>query len=169
MKRCVLILAIISMGLFGSSVFLFSQTSVGPLDKLGVVSEVKPQAHYTTGQSGKFIIYFGEKETGFENYSISTSEGKVRLTDQAQFKVMEMDFVVNMDLILDTLFSPQSLDMDGKVHLQTYKVSTEFSEGKATSHMTKDGDTSTTEVPIHKDALILPNGLFYPYTFLVKR
>jgi alpha/beta superfamily hydrolase len=144
------------MGLLGLPVSLISQTPAR-------------QAHYTTDQSGKFIIYSGEKETGFENYSISTFEGKIRLTDQAQFKVMEMGFTVNMDLVLDTLLFPQSLNMDGKVRKEAYKVSTEFSEGKAISHTTKDKDTSTTEVPIHRDALILPNGLFYPYTFLVKR
>jgi alpha/beta superfamily hydrolase len=156
MKRCLLILVIISIALFGSSIYLFSQTSV-------------QQAPYTTEQSGKFVIYYGEKESGFENYSISTSQGKIRLIDQAQFRVMEMDFMVNMELILDTLLFPQSLNMDGEVQGQAYKVSTEFSEGKAINHVSKDGDTSTTEVPIHKDALILPNGLFYPYTFLVKK
>ena len=154
MKRSFLILVIISIVLFGSSIYLFSQTS----DNSGLKTH-----------SQKFIIYFGEKETGFENYSISTSEGKIRLKNQAQFKVMEMDFMVNMDLILDTLLFPQRLNMDGKVRGKVYKVSTEFSEGKAINHMTEDGDTSTTEVPIHKDALILLNGLFYPYTFLVKR
>jgi len=156
MKKYLVILVILFMGLLGSPFSLFSQTSV-------------QQAHNRNNQSGKFIIYYGEKETGYENWSLSTSEGKIRLTDQAQFKVEEMDFMVNMDLILDTLLSPQKLDMDGKVLGQAYKVSTEFSEGKTINHMSKDGDTSTVEAPVHKDALILPNGLFYPYTFLVKR
>ncbi len=148
MKRCFLILVIFSMVLFGSSITLLSQTH---------------------DLSGKFVIYYGEKESGFENYSISTSEGKIRLKDQAQFKMLEMDFVVNMDLILDTLLFSQSLTMDGKVGGESHKVSTEFSEGKAISHTTKDGDTSTTELAVHKDVLILPNGLFYPYTLLVKK
>jgi len=149
-KKCFLILMILSVFLLGSSISLFSQI---------------------TDESGKFIIYYGEKETGFENYSISISDGKIGLKDQAQLRVMEMDFIVNMDLILDTLFSPESLNMDGKVHGEAYQVSTEFSEGKAINHITKDGDTdtSTTEVLIHEDALMLPNGLFYPYTLLVKR
>lgn len=154
MKKSLLIFVIISIGLLGSSISLFSQTP----------NEPGLQMH-----SQKFIIYFGGKEAGFENYSISTSPGKIRLIDQAQFKVMEMEFIVNMDLILDTLLFPQGLDMDGKVSGEAYKVSTEFSEGKAINHVSKDGDTSTTEIPIHKDALILPNGLFSPYTFLVKR
>ena len=162
MKRYLLILVIVSIRLFGSSLSLFSQTSVR-------------QAHYSTDESGlkmhsqKFIIYYGEKESGFEDYSVSISEGKIRLTDQAKFRVMEMGFAVNMDLVLDTMLLPQSLHMDGEVCGEAYQVSIEFSEGKAISHTSKDGDTSTTEVPIHKDALILPNGLFYPYTFLVKR
>ena len=156
MKKHLVILSILFMGLLGSSFSLFSQTSV-------------QQAHNRNNQSGKFIIYYGEKETGYENWTLSTSEGKIRLTEHAQFKVEEMDFMVNMDLILDTLFSPQKLDMDGKVLGQAYKVSTEFSEGKTINHMSKDGDTSTVEAPVHKDALVLPNGLFYPYTFLVRR
>jgi hypothetical protein len=154
MKKHLVILSILFMGLFGSSISIFSQTS----------KQSGPKMH-----SQKFIIYYGEKETGYENWTLSTSEGRIRLTDQAQFKVEEMDFMVNMDLILDTLLSPQKLDMDGKVLGQAYKVSTEFSEGKAINHLSKDGDTSTVEAPVHKDALILPNGLFYPYTFLVKR
>lgn len=153
-QKYLLILAILFIGLWGLPVFVFSQTfDQSPLKM----------------HSQKFIIYYGEKETGFENCSISTSEGKIRLKDQAQFKVMKMDFVVNMELILDTLLFPQSLNMDGKVRGETYEVSTEFSKGMAISHMTKNGDTSTTEVPIHDDALILPNGLFYPYTLLLKR
>jgi len=148
MKRCVLILLTVSIGL--------------------LVPVISPLLQ-TSGQSGSFIIYYEEKESGFEDYSVSISEGKIRLTDQAQFRVMEMGFVVNMELIFDTLLFPQSLNMDGEVQGEVYKVSTEFSEGKAINHVSKDGDTSTTEVPIHKDALILPNGLFYPYTFLVKR
>jgi alpha/beta superfamily hydrolase len=156
MKKCFLMLVFLSMVWLGSWASLFSQTSVR-------------QAHYFTEPSGKFIIYYGEKETGFENYSLLTSEGKIKLKDQAQFKVMNIDFVVNMELILDTLFSPLGLTMDGKIREETYKVSTEFFEGKAINHTTKDGDTSTTELPIHEDALILPNGLFYPYTLLVRR
>lgn len=147
MKKHLLMWVIICFSLYGSPVSLLSQTF---------------------DQSGKLIIYYGEKEAGFENYSISTSEGKIRLTDQAQFKVTEIDFIVNLDLILDTLLSPQSLSMDGKVGLEAYEVSTEFSEGKAINHLTKDKDTSTAEVTIHDDALILPNGLFYPYAFLLK-
>jgi dipeptidyl aminopeptidase/acylaminoacyl peptidase len=146
-------LLIFTMGLFGLPTSLLSQTS-----------QSGPKMH-----SQKFIIYYGEKETGFENYSISTSEGKMRLTDNAQFKVSEMDIVTNMELILDTLLTLQMLDLDGKVHTQAYKVSTEFSKGKAINHMSRDGDTSTVEVPLHDNVFILPNGLFYPYTFLAKK
>jgi alpha/beta superfamily hydrolase len=148
MKRCVLILLIVSVGVSASIISTWCQIS---------------------GQAGKFIIYSGEKESGFENYSLSISEGEIRLTDQAQFKVMEMGLTVNMDLLLDTLLLPQRLNMDGKVYGETHQVRIEFSEGKAISHTSKQGDTSTTELSIHQDAVILPNGLFYPYTFLVKR
>lgn len=156
MKKCLSIFVILCMNLLGLWTPLFSQTTV-------------QQAHPTFDQSGKFFIYYGEKETGSENWSLSTSEGKIQLKDQAQFKVAEMDFMVNMDLVLDTLLSPQMLNLDGKVQSQTYKVTTEFSKGKAVSHMSKDGDTSTTEVPLHADVFVLPNGVFYPYTFLVKK
>ena len=71
MKRCVLIVLIVFIGLFGSVISAWPQTS---------------------HQSGRFIIYYGEKESGFENYSVFVSEGKIRLTDQAQFKVMEAGF-----------------------------------------------------------------------------
>ncbi|KPL03632.1 MAG: hypothetical protein AMJ73_06070, partial [candidate division Zixibacteria bacterium SM1_73] len=148
MKKCFLILMILSVCLLGSSISLFSQI---------------------TDESGKFIIYYSEREAGFENYSVSISDGKIRLKDQAQLRVMEMDFIVNMDLILDTLFSPESLNMNGKVHQEAYQVSTQFLESKAINHIAEDGDTSTTEVPMHEDALMLPNGLFYPYALLVKR
>jgi dienelactone hydrolase len=147
MKRCFLVLAILSLVLFASSISLFSAAT----------------------QSGTFIIYYGEKVTGSENWSLSTSVGEIQLKDQAQFKAAEMDFVVNMDLALDTSLSPQRLDLDGKVQAQTYKVTAEFSNGKAVSHMTKDGDTSSTEVPLHENVLVLPNGVFYPYTFLVQK
>jgi len=153
MKKCLLMLLIFTMGLFGLPISLLSQTS-----------QSGPKMH-----SQKLIIYYGEKETGFENYSISTSEGKMRLTDNAQFKVSEMDIVTNMELILDTLLTLQMLDLDGKVHTQAYKASTEFSKGKAINHMSRDGDTSTVEVPLHDNIFILPNGLFYPYTFLAKK
>jgi dienelactone hydrolase len=147
MKRCFLVLAILSLVLFASSISLFSAAT----------------------QSGTFIIYYGEKVTGSENWSLSTFEGEIQLKDQAQFKAAEMDFVVNMDLALDTSLSPQRLNLDGKVQAQTYKVTAEFSNGKAVSHMTKDGDTSSTEVPLHENVLVLPNGVFYPYTFLVQK
>ena len=156
MKKCLLMLVIFSVCLFGTPSYVFSQTS----------PRKTPQ---TATRSGKFIIYYGEKEAGFENWSLSTLKGEIRLTDQAQFKVSEMDFLVNMDLILDTLLSPQKLNLEGKVLGQAYKVSTEFSKGKAISHMSKDGDTSTSEVSLHDTLLILPNGVFYPYTFLVKK
>jgi dienelactone hydrolase len=147
MKRCFWVLATLSLFVFGSSASLLSAAT----------------------QSGTFIIYYGEKVTGSENWSLSTSEGEIQLKDQAQFKAAEMDFMVNMDLALDTLLSPQMLDLNGKVQAQTYKVTTEFSEGKAVSHMIKDGDTSATEVPLHENVFVLPNGVFYPYTFLVKK
>ena len=148
MKRCVLILLIVSVGVVGSVISAWSETS---------------------DESGRLIIYYGEKESGFENYSVSVSEGRIRLTDQAQFKMTELGFAVNLDLVLDTLFLPQSLNMDGKLQGETYQISTEFLERKAISHTKRDGDTSTTELPMHEKALILPNALFYPYTFLVKR
>jgi dienelactone hydrolase len=148
MKKYLVILVIFCTGLLGLPISLFSQAS---------------------NQSGKFVIYYGEQETGSETWSLSTSEGEIKLTDQAQFKVSEMDIVTNMDLILDSLLIPQKLDLDGKVHTQTYEASTEFSKGKAINHMKRDGDTSTTEVSLHENVFILPNGLFYPYTFLAKK
>jgi alpha/beta superfamily hydrolase len=156
MKKSVLILLIVCAGLFGSVISPLSQTSVR-------------EAHYATDQSGRFIIYYGGKESGSEDYSLSISEGRITLTDQAQFKMMEMGFTVNMDLVLDTLLVPQNLNMNGKVYGETYQVSIEFSGGMAISRTIKDGDTSTTELSVHDEALILPNGIFYPYTFLVKR
>jgi alpha/beta superfamily hydrolase len=148
MKKGLLIVMTVCIGLLGAPISLFSQTS---------------------NQSGKFIIYYGEKETGFENWSLFTSGGKTTLTDQAQFKVAEIEFSINMELILDSLYSPSKLKMDENVAGSAYQLSTEFKEGKAINHMvSKDTDT-TTEFLVHKDALILPNGLFYPYTFLTKK
>ncbi len=148
MKKCILIL------LAGS---------------IGLLIPVKSPLLGTSDQSGRFIIYYGEEESGYEDYFVSFSEGRIRLTDQAQFRMTQRGFRVNMDLVLDSLFVPQSLNLDGSLHGETYQISTEFFEGRAISRTSKDGDTSTTELPVHEDALILPRGLFYPYTFLVKR
>ncbi len=148
MKRHHLIPVIISIALLGQPSFLFSQAF---------------------DHSGRLIIYYGEKKTGFETYSVSASEGKIRLKDHAQFKIMETDFVISMHLVSNTLLFPESLAMGGEVGGERYRVSTKFLEGKAINRTTRDGDTSTAVVSIHKNAVILPYGLFYPYTFLVKR
>ncbi len=121
----------------------------------------------TEERSGKFIIYSGDKESGFEIWSLSESEGKIKLTDRAEFEVMGQIFLVNLTLWLDSAFSALELNMDGKAPGGQYRVETKFVKGKAINKLSGIQDT-TIEVPVHKDALILPNGLFFPYTFLVQ-
>jgi alpha/beta superfamily hydrolase len=136
---------------------------------IGLLIPVSSPLLGTSDQSGRFIIYYGEEESGYEDYFVSVSEGRIRLVDQAQFRMTQRGFKVNMDLVLDTLSAPQNLNLDGSLHGETYRISTEFFEGRAISRTSKDGDTSTVELPVHENALILPHGLYYPYTFLVKR
>ena len=119
-------------------------------------------------KSGKFVIYYGNKEAGFESYSVSESEGEIKLSDRAEFAVARQNFLVNLDLWMDNSYQALRLNMDGKVMGTEYQISTEFVEGKAINHMSGIKDT-TTEVPVHKDAFVLPNGLFFPYTLLVQR
>jgi len=118
--------------------------------------------------SGKFIIYYGEKESGVETYSISESKEGFQLTDRAEFQVAGQNILVNLNLWLDPAFRAVKLSMDGETMGSTYQVSTRFEEGKAINRLSGIKDT-TTEVPVHQDALILPNGLFFPYAFLVQR
>jgi alpha/beta superfamily hydrolase len=119
-------------------------------------------------KSGKFIIYSGEKESGAEVWSISKSEEKIKLTDRAEFSVIGQNILVNLSLWMDTTSRALNLNMEGKSPGGEFKVNTEFLEGKALSQMSGPQDT-TIEVPVHNDALILPNGVFFPYTFLVQR
>jgi dienelactone hydrolase len=122
----------------------------------------------TGERSGKFTIYYGDKETGFETYSVSESEGEIKLSDRAEFAVAGQNFLVNLDLWMDNSYWALRLNMDGKAMGTEYQISTEFAEGKAINNISGMKDT-TTEVPVHEDALILPNGLFFPYTLLVQR
>ncbi len=118
--------------------------------------------------SGKFVIYYGDKETGFETYSLTESDGEIKLSDRAEFAVAGQAFLVNLDLWMDNSYLALRLNMDGKAMGTEYQISTEFVEGKAINQISGKKDT-TTEVPVHEDALILPNGLFFPYALLVQR
>jgi len=119
-------------------------------------------------RSGKFIIYYGDKETGFETYSMSESEGEIKLSDRAEFVVAGQNILVNLNLWMDNSYRALKLNMDGKAMGTEYQVGTEFVEGKAINNISGTKD-ATTEIPVHEDALILPNGVFFPYTFLVQR
>jgi fermentation-respiration switch protein FrsA (DUF1100 family) len=119
-------------------------------------------------KSGKFIIYSGEKESGTEVWSTSKSEGKIKLTDRAEFSVVGLNILVNLTLWMDSSLSALELSMDGKAPGGEYKVNTRFVNGKAINQLSGPQDT-TVEAPVHKDALILPNGVFFPYTFLVQK
>ncbi|MGB8658489.1 MAG: alpha/beta fold hydrolase [Candidatus Zixiibacteriota bacterium] len=120
------------------------------------------------GRSGKFIIYAGEKESGSETWSVSESEGKIKLSDRSAFQVMGQDIIVKLDVLMDSTLGASELNVSGKAPAGEYRVNTKFTEGKAISHLSGIQDT-TLETQVHKDVLILPNGVFFPYTFLVQR
>lgn len=117
-------------------------------------------------KTGKLIVYYGGEESGFEVYSISKHEDRIILSDSSQFSVSGLSILINLKLVMDTTLSAINLKINGKAPGGPYQINTEFKEGKAKSHILGGMDT-TSEVPVHKDVLIVPNGIFYPYTFLV--
>ncbi|MFH1335456.1 MAG: hypothetical protein ABII96_02975 [Candidatus Zixiibacteriota bacterium] len=120
------------------------------------------------GKSGKLIVYYGGEESGSEIYSVTKQEGNVVLFDTSQFQVSGISILIKLQLVMDTTLSAINLNINGSAPGGPYQIKTEFTNGKAVNHISGGLDT-TYEVPVHKDALILPNGIFYPYTFLVQR
>ncbi len=119
-------------------------------------------------KTGKLIVYYGGEESGSEVYSVSKQEGKITFSDSSEFSVSGLSIRINLNLLMDTTFCAKSLHIKGRAPGGPYQINTEFVDGKAINHISGGLDT-TYEVSVHKDAVILPNGIFYPYTFLVQK
>jgi hypothetical protein len=119
-------------------------------------------------KNGKLTVYYGGEESGSEIYSVIKEEGNVVLFDTSEFQVSGISILIKLKLVMDTTLSAINLNINGSAPGGPYQIMTEFTDGKAVNHISGGPDT-TYEVPVHKDALILPNGIFYPYTFLVQR
>lgn len=119
-------------------------------------------------RSGKYIIYYGGEESGIETYSISESEGKFKLSDRSEFRAGGQAFLVDLNLWTDSSYRVLNLNLNGRSVGNDFQVTTRFEEGKAINLISGIADT-TTEIPVHEDALIMPNGLFLPYSYLVER
>lgn len=119
-------------------------------------------------KSGKLIVYYGGEESGSEIYSVTKQEGNVVLFDTSQFQVSGISILIKLKLVMDSTLSAINLNINGNAPGGPFQIRTEFADGKAINHISGGLDT-TYEVPVHKDALILPNGIFYPYAILVQR
>jgi len=119
-------------------------------------------------KKGKLIVYYGGEESGSEIYSVTKSGENVVLFDTSDFQVSGISILIKLKLVMDTTLSAVNLNINGSAPGGPYQIKTEFRDGRAVNNISGGLDT-TYEVPVHKDALILPNGIFYPYTFLVQR
>jgi hypothetical protein len=119
-------------------------------------------------KSGKLIVYYGGEKSGSETYTVTKQEGNVVLFDTSQFEVSGISILIRLKLVMDSTLSAINLNIDGKTLGSPYQIRTDFTDGKAVIEVSGGPDT-TYEVPVHKDALILPNGIYYPYTFLIQR
>jgi hypothetical protein len=117
-------------------------------------------------KAGKLIVYYAGEESGSEVYSISGQKDKIILSDSSQFSVSGLSIMINLKLVMDTALNAINLNINGLAPGGPYQINTEFKDGKAKSHI-RGGMDTTSEVPVHQDVLIVPNGIFYPYTFLV--
>ena len=155
MKRYFLIMAMILL-------------SASPIESAWAQADSSSMGVIPVEKSGKLIVYYGGEESGAEIYSVTKQEGNVVLVDTSRFQVSGISILIKMKLIMDSTLSAISLDINGSAPGGPYQIKTEFADGKAINHLS-DGRDTTYEVSVHKDALILPNGIFYPYTFLVQR
>jgi hypothetical protein len=137
-------------------------------ESVGAQATTPPPGMVTQEQNGKWIVYYSGERSGSEIYSVTKQEGNVVLFDTSEFQVSGISVLINLQLIMDTTLSALNLNINGRVFGGSYQIKTEFTDGKALNHISGGMDT-TYEVPVHKDALILPNGIFYPYTFLIDR
>ena len=156
MKKYSRIISIIVLILVEWTVFSLAQTSDSP----GQMTPVE--------KTGKLIVYYGGEESGVEVYSVSRQGGNITLSDSSDFSVSGISIRINLKLDMDTLLCAKNLFIRGQAPGGAYRINTEFADGKAINQI-RGGMDTTYEVPVHNDALILPNGIFYPYTFLVEK
>ena len=126
------------------------------------------QGKVTQEKTGKLIVYYGGEESGSEVYSISRQKDQIILSDSSQFSVSGLSILINLKLVMDTTLVAINLNINGKAPGGPYQINTEFKDGEAKSHI-RGGMDTTSEVPVHQDVLIIPNGIFYPYTFLFQK
>ncbi len=154
MKRYYLIISIMTL-------IIYAQISPSPAQTVTLLQGKIPQE-----KTGKLIVYYGGEESGSEVYSISGQEDKIILSDSSQFSVSGLSIQINLELVMDTTLGAMELNINGKAPGGPYQINTEFKDGIAKSHIIGGMDTAS-EVPVHQDVLIIPNGIFYPYAFLV--
>jgi hypothetical protein len=131
-------------------------------------AQTPPSATISPEKSGKLIVYYSGEKSGSEIYAVTKQEGNVVLFDTSQFQLSGINILIRLKLVMDSTLSAINLNIDGKTLGSPYQIKTDFADGKAMIEVHGGPDT-TYEVPVHKDALILPNGIFYPYTFLIQR
>jgi uncharacterized protein len=156
MKRFHLIISIVALFICAQISSSLAQTATSPQGK---VQQEK---------TGKLIVYYGGEESGSEVYSLSGQEDKIILSDSSQFSVSGLSIQINLKLVMDTTFNAINLNINGRAPGGPYQINTEFKDGKAKSHI-RGGMDTTSEIPVHPDVLVIPNGIFYPYTFLFQK
>ena len=156
MKRYCLIISIMALTVFALISPSLAQTITSLQGKIPVE------------KTGKLIVYYAGEESGSEVYSLSGQKDRITLSDSSQFSVSGLSIMINLKLVMDTAFNAINLEINGKAPGGPYQIDTEFKDGKAVSHI-RGGMDTTLEVQIKRDAVIIPNGIFYPYTFLVQK
>jgi hypothetical protein len=119
--------------------------------------------------SGTLAIYFMDEQVGYEDYSWTAVPEGYRLEVSGRMtKPLRLE-VESMTLLLSPAFIPLRYSFRGSLNGMAQEVTSVFQEGRVRNTVRVAGQENVTEVPVRRDALILPNPLFSPYLVLAKK
>jgi len=120
-------------------------------------------------EEGVLYIYFREEKVGFEEYTwLSDERGYVLEASGQMTKPVPLE-ITQLRLHLDKSFIPWKFYFKGSVRGVNQEITSSISEGVVKHIIRVSGQETETQVNIKRDAFLLPNAIFSPYTVLTKK
>jgi pimeloyl-ACP methyl ester carboxylesterase len=123
------------------------------------------QAH----RDATFKVFLAGRPVGSQTVMVDVSDTEYRIRTTGQLSPPLSFTLRSAEIRYDLQWHPRAFSMDATVKDQTLRINTTFENGKATSQIIQNDQTSTKSDPVSDTSLILPNTIFGAFEAIVSR